>query len=67
MQRTMTHLNLPMSVSPCSYNKMLTNIAQNSIAIAEESIDKGSKNLTSMCRSDEENNEIYLENCKKKM
>ena len=31
MQRIMAHLNLPVSVIPCSYNKILNNIAQNSI------------------------------------
>ena len=52
MQRIMTQLNLSMSV------------AQISIEIAGESIDKASRNLISMCRSDDENNEIYLENYK---
>ena len=49
-----------MSVAPCSYNKILNNIAQSSIEIAGESIDKASRNLISMCRSDDENNEIHL-------
>ena len=64
MQRIMTHLNLPMSVALCNYNKILNNIAQSSIEIAREFIDKASRNLISMCRSDEENNEIYPENYK---
>ena len=55
-----------MSVSPCSYNKILNNIGspncQSVIEIVGESIDKASKNLVSMCRSDDENNEIYPEN-----
>ena len=62
LQRIMAHLNFPMSVAPCSYNKMLTNIAQSIIEIAGESIDKASRNLISMCRSDDENNQIYPEN-----
>ena len=53
-----------MSVAPCSYNKILNNIAQSIIEIAGESIDKASRNLISMCRSNDENNEIYPENYK---
>ena len=53
MQRIMTHLNLPMLVAPYSYNRMLNNIAQSIIKIARESIDKASRNLISMCRSDD--------------
>ena len=60
-------LNLPMLVAPCSYNKILNNIAENSIEIAEESIDKTSRNFISMCRSDDENNEIYPESYKSDM
>ena len=64
MQRIMTHLNLPVSVIPCSYNKILNNTALSVVEIAGESIDKGSTNLISMCRSDDdENSEIYPENC----
>ena len=62
MQRIMTHLNLPVLVAPCSYNKILNNIAQSSIEIAGESIDKAIRNFISVCRNDDENNEIYLEN-----
>ena len=51
-----------MSVAPCSYNKILNNIAQSIIGIAGEFIDKASRNLISMCRIDDENNEIYPEN-----
>ena len=50
-----------MSVAPCSYNKILNDIAQSIIESAGESIDKASRNLRSMCRSDDENNEIYPE------
>ena len=65
MRRIMNHLNLPMmSVAPCSYNKILNNTAQSSIEITGESIDKTSKKLISMCRSDDEINEIYPENYK---
>ena len=39
-------------------------IAKSSIEIAGESIDKACRNLISMCRSDDENNEIYHENYK---
>ena len=45
MQRIMTHSNLPMSVTACSYNKILNSIVQSSIEIAEESIDKARRNL----------------------
>ena len=51
-----------MSVAPCSYNKILNNITWSIIEIAGESTDKASRNLISMCRSDDENNEIYPEN-----
>ena len=51
-----------MSVAPCSYNKILNNIAQSIIEIAGECIDKASRNLISMCRNEDENNEIYPEN-----
>ena len=44
--------------------KVLNNIVQSSIQIAGESSDKASRNLTSMCRNDDENNEIYTENYK---
>ena len=44
--------------------KVLSNIVQSSIQIAGESSDKASRNLTSMCRSNDENNEIYPENYK---
>ena len=66
MQRIMTYLNLPMSVARwCSYNEILNNIAQNSIEIAEESIDKTSRNKFSKCRSDDdEDNKIYPKNYK---
>ena len=65
MQRIMTHLNLPQCqllhvVTTKKY--MLNNIAQSTIEIAGESIDKASRNLISTCRSDDENNEIYPEN-----
>ena len=65
MQRITTRLNLPQ----CQYLHVVTikkyilnNIAQNIIEIAGESIDKASKNLNSMYRSDDQNNEIYPEN-----
>ena len=64
MQRIITRLNVPMAVSPCSYHKILNNLAQSSIEIAGESIDKSSRNLISICRSDDENNETYPENYK---
>ena len=53
-----------MSAPPCSYNIILNNVVQSSIEIAEESFAKASKNLISMCRSDDENNENYPENYK---
>ena len=53
-----------MSAHPCSYNIILNNVVQSSTEIAEESTDKASKNLISMCRSDDENNENYPENYK---
>ena len=53
-----------MSVAACSYNKIPNNIAQSSIEIAGESIDKARRNLISMWGSDDENNEIYQENYK---
>ena len=53
-----------MSAPPCSYNIILNNVVQSSIEIAEESSDKASKNLISICRSDDENNENYPENYK---
>ena len=40
----------------------MIHIARSIIIIAVESIDKASRNLISMCRSDDENNEIYPEN-----
>ena len=58
MQKIITHLKLPMSVTPGSYSKVLNNIVQSSIEIAGVSIDKASRNLISICRSDNENNEI---------
>ena len=59
----MTYLNLPMSDATGSYNNiMLNNIVQSSIETAGESTDKASKNLISLCRSDDQNNEIYPEN-----
>ena len=51
-----------MSVAPFSYNKIRNNIAQSITEIAGESIDKASSNLISMCRSDDENKEIYPKN-----
>ena len=51
-----------MSVAPYIYNKILNNIAQNSVENAEKSIDKPSRTLISMCRSDDDNN--YPENWK---
>ena len=64
MLGTITHLNLPMSVTPCSYNKILNNIVPSSIEIAGVSIDKASRNLMSICRKNNESNEIYPENYK---
>ena len=59
----MTYLNLPMSDATGSYNNIiLNNIVQSSIETAGESTDKASKNLISLCRSDDQNNEIYPEN-----
>ena len=57
--KIMTHSNLPVAVAPCSYNQILNNIAQNSTEIAETSVDKASRTLISMCRSDDEKNESY--------
>ena len=55
-----------MSVYPYSYNKILSNIGspnyQSIIEIGGEYIDKANRNSISMCRSDDENNEIYPEN-----
>ena len=64
MQRIMTHLNLPQCqlLHVVTIKYILNNIAQSIIEIAGESIDKASRNLISMCRSDDENNEIYPEN-----
>ena len=59
MRKIITHLNLPVSVTPCSYNKILNNIVQSSIEIAGESISKTSRNLICMFRKDDDNNEIY--------
>ena len=53
-----------MSVATCSYNKILNNVAQSSIEISGKSTDKASRNLISVCRIDNENNEIYPENYK---
>ena len=65
MQMIMTYLNLPMSVATGSCNnRILNNIVQSSMEIAGESTDKASRNLISMCRSDDQNNEIYPENYK---
>ena len=44
-----------MSVAPYTYNKILNNITQSITEIAGESIDKASRNLISMSRSDDEN------------
>ena len=63
MEMIMTYLNLPMSDATGSYNNIiLNNIVQSSIETAGESTDKASKNLISLCRSDDQNNEIYPEN-----
>ena len=62
MQIIMTHLSLPIHAS--SYIEIVNNLVQISIQIAGEFIDKASINLVSMCRSDDENNEIYPENYK---
>ena len=65
MQMIMTYLNLPMSVATGSCNnRILNNIVQSSMEIAGESTDKVSRSLISMCRSDDQNNEIYPENYK---
>ena len=62
MQMIMTYLNLPMSVATGSCNnRILNNIVQSSMEIAGESTDKASRCLISMCRSDDQNNEIYPE------
>ena len=53
-----------MPVVPCSYIEIVNNLVQISIQIAGEFIDKASINLVSMCRSDDENNEIYPEDYK---
>ena len=62
MQRIMTHLNLPQYqylhvVTIKKY--ILKHIAQNIIEIAGESIDKASRNLNSMYRSDDQNIKVY--------
>ena len=64
MQRIMTHLNLPQCQLPhvLTIKYILNNIAQSIIEIVGESIDKASRNLISVCRSDDENNEIYPKN-----
>ena len=64
MQRIMTHLNLPQCqlLHVVTIKYILNNIAQSITEIAGESIDKASSNLISMCRNDDENNEIYPKN-----
>ena len=64
MQIIMTQLNLSQCqlLHVVTINYILNNTAQSITEITGKSIDKASRNLISMCRNDDENNEIYPEN-----